>query len=87
MHFPCLKKNIDNFRHECNILTEKSKEKRYKIRFLRKIERMHTKVGEIEHQTAFGLKRFFVCFDSILEVGKGQLISKGNFSVLNLPKK
>ena len=69
MHFPCLKKNIDNFRHECNILTEKSKEKRYTIRFLRKIERMHTKVGEIEHQTAFGLKRVFVCFDSILEVG------------------
>lgn len=30
---------------------------------------MQTKVGEIEHQTAFGLKRFFVCFDSILEVG------------------
>lgn len=30
---------------------------------------MQTKVGEIEHQTAFGLKRFFVIFDSILEVG------------------
>ena len=47
----------------------KKQRKCYARRFLRKIERMQTKVGEIEHQTAFGLKRFFVIFDSILEVG------------------